>query len=93
MPAIKIHEGSEGLREELGWRRTYSSSVPSGAVVQSVGPAECFSLDTDILDCRPLDRAPSGTVRPTPCIHDLTTHITGQKLSTVKGTDSAYAIP
>lgn len=52
---LALTQGSEIWKSYHGWMRTYSSSVPSEAVVQNVVRAEFFSLADKVPDCRTLE--------------------------------------
>lgn len=52
---LALTQGAQIWKSYHGWMRTYSSSVPSEAVVQSVVRAEFFSLDDKVPDCRTLE--------------------------------------
>jgi hypothetical protein len=52
---LALTHGSQIWQSYHGWLRTYSSSVPSEAMVQSVVRAEFFSLDDKVPDCRTLE--------------------------------------
>jgi hypothetical protein len=52
---LALTHGAQIWQTYHGWLRTYSSSVPSEAVVQSVIRAECFSLASKVPDCRTLE--------------------------------------
>ena len=51
---LALTQGAQIWNSYHGWMRTYSSSVPSEAVVQSVVRAEFFSLDAKVPVCRTL---------------------------------------
>jgi hypothetical protein len=52
---LALTHGAQIWQTYCGWLRTYSSSVPSEAVVQSVVRAEFFSLASKVPDCRTLE--------------------------------------
>src|ERR671915_496152 len=52
---LALMHGSQIWQCYHGWLRTYSSSVPSEAMVQSVVRTEFFSLDDKVPDCRTLE--------------------------------------
>ena len=60
---LALTRGSQIWQSYHGWLRTYSSSVPSEAMVQSVVRAEFFSLDDKVPDCRTLERLLEKSLR------------------------------
>ena len=60
---LALTHGTPIWHHYQGWLRTYSSSVPSEAVVQSVVRAEFFSLAGKVADCRILEILLEKSVR------------------------------
>jgi hypothetical protein len=64
LPYLALTQGAQSWPTYHGWLRTYSSSVPSEAVVQSVGRAEFFALASKVPDCRTLEILLGKSIRP-----------------------------
>jgi hypothetical protein len=60
---LALTHGSQIWQSYHGWLRTYSSSVPSEAVVQSVVRAEFFSLADKVPGCRTLELLLEKSIR------------------------------
>ena len=52
---LALTHGAQIWQTYCGWLRTYSSSLPSEAVAQSVVRAEFFSLASKVPNCRTLE--------------------------------------
>jgi hypothetical protein len=60
---LALTQGTQIWQSYHGWLRTYSSSVPSEAVVQSVVRAEFFSCAGKVPNCRTLELLLGKSVR------------------------------
>jgi hypothetical protein len=60
---LALNHGAQIWQSYHGWLRTYSSSVPSEAVVQNVVRTEFFSLADKVPDCRTLELLLEKSIR------------------------------
>lgn len=60
---LALSHGAQIWQHYHGWLRTYSSSVPSEAVVQNVVRTEFFSLADKVPDCRTLELLLEKSIR------------------------------